>query len=126
MKRMVLSAMVLIGLATTGAMAGGSGNLVQLASKQETLSRDIGKVYKMQDGSSLHTMIESIKSGQKILRTRVNNPELRNLLTYLNVCFKELETVAQKPYTSKNAQKVSELSHSLSEGSHYIVASLKR
>ncbi|WP_292656706.1 hypothetical protein [Nitratifractor sp.] len=100
--------------------------MVQLASKQEKLSRDIGKVYKMQDGSSLHTMIKSIKSGQKILRTRVNNPELRNLLTYLNVCLKELETVAQKPYTSKNAQKVSELSHSLSEGSHYIVASLKR
>lgn len=126
MRKIILSSMVFVGLVVTGAMAQGSGDLVRLASKQEALSQDIGKVYRMQDGSSLRTMIKSIKSGQKILRARVDNPELRNLLTYLNVCLNELEKVAQRPYTSMNAEKVLELSHSLSEGSRYIVASLKR
>ena len=124
LRKIILPTIVLMGLTTTGMMAEANGYLVELAAKQETLSCNINKAYKKQNSDAYHAIIRKFKLGQKTLETRINNPEICNLLVYMSLCIKELEEVVQKPYTSKNAQKVADLSASLSEGNHYIVALL--
>jgi len=124
LKKMILSTVVAIGLSTTGAIAKKNTHLITLASKQETLSYSIGSAYKKQDNHSVLAAIRTFKSGQKKLKTQINNPEISNLLVYLNLCLKDLEKVVKKPYSLQNAQKVAELTASISEGSHYIAVSL--
>jgi len=113
-----------IALSSTAVYAQSNNQLVTIASKQETLSCTISKAYKRQDSSSLLSAIKTLESGQKQLKSQISNPEISNLLVYLNLCLKDLKTIVKKPYSSKNAQRVTELSASISEGSRYIVASL--
>jgi len=124
LRKIILSTVIAIGLSTTAAMAQKNTQLVTLASKQETLSYTIGKAYSKQDNNSVLAAIKTFASGQKKLKTQIKNPEISNLLVYLNFCLKDLEKVVKKPHTSQNAQRVAELTASISEGSHYIVISL--
>jgi hypothetical protein len=59
------------------------------------------------------------------LKSNIDNPEIDYLLTYLKTCLNDLKTVVKKPYSTQNARLVGELSASLSEGSRYIVKSLR-
>jgi hypothetical protein len=124
---MILSAVLVAALGTTGVMAkGNTGNLLKLASKQETLSQNIVQAYKKQDrGSSAIALISALESGQMKLKSNIDNPELDDLLTYLKTCLNDLKTVVKKPYSTQNARLVGELSASLSEGSRYIAKSLR-
>ena len=124
LKKIILSAIIGIGLNTIGLMAKSKTDLMTLASRQEVLSHTITKDYRKQDNSSLMADIRTFESGQRQLSTQIKNPEISNLLAYLNLCLKDLEQVVKRPHTSKNAQRVAELTASISEGSHYIVASL--
>ena len=124
MRKTIFAAIIVMGLSTTGILAKGNTHLVQLASKQETLSHNITDAYKKQDKDSVLSAIKILNAAQTKLRSQVKNDEITNLLVYINLCLKDLEKVVKKPYSSKNAQKVAELSGSISEGSRYIAASL--
>ena len=124
LKRFILSIVAVAALSTTGVIAKDNTQMLTLASKQEALSRNISEAYKKQDNSLLLSTMRTLESGQKKLKIQINDPEISNLLVYLSLCLKDLGKIVTKPYTSTNAQKVAELTASLSEGSHYIIASL--
>ena len=124
LKKMILSAIVVIGFSTTGAMAKNNTHMLTLVNKQEALSHSIVNAYTKQDSSSALASLKILISGQNKLKAQINNPEISNLLLYLSLCLKDLEEIMKKPYASQNVQKVADLSASLSEGNHYIIASL--
>jgi len=124
LRKVILSTLLAIGLNTTGVMAKGNTQLANLASKQETVSHIIVKAYKKQDSGSVSTALATLESGHKKLQSQTRDPEVKNMLTYLNLCIKNLKEAAKRPYNSQNAQKVAELSALISEGNHYIIASL--
>ena len=124
LKKIIFSAVVVIGLGTTSVMAKSDTQLVDLASKQETLSHNINNAYKKQDNRSVLLTLKTLESGHKKLRSQINNPEISNLLVYLSLCLKDLKEIVQQPHTSQNTQKVADLSDSISEGNHYIIATL--
>ena len=124
LKKMILSVVVFIGLSTTGAMAKSNTHILTLAKKQESLSQSIVTAYTKHDSSSALASLRIFISRHNKLKAQINNPEMSNLLVYLSLCLKDLEEIVKKPYASKNVQKVADLSDSLSEGNHYIIASL--
>jgi len=124
LKKIIFSVVVVIGLGTTSVMAKSDTQLVNLASKQETLSHNINNAYKKQDNRSVLLTLKTLESGHKKLRSQINNPEISNLLVYLSLCLKDLKEIVQQPHTSQNTQKVADLSDSISEGNHYIIAAL--
>ena len=128
LKKIVLSAVIVIGLSTTGAMANNDINhLIKLASKQETLSKDIIRAYKKQDkGSSVLNLIRSLRSAQTKMKSDIKNPMIGNLLVFLNICLDDLKSIASKPYSPDNARLVAELSAAILEGHQYIGRSLQK
>ena len=124
MGKTIISAIIILGLSTTGILAQTNTHLARLASKQEALSHNITNDYKKQDKNSILSTIKILNAGQTKLKSQVKNEEISNLLVYMNLCLKDLEKVVKKPYSSNNAQKVAELSGSISEGNHYIAASM--
>ena len=126
LRRLIISAIVMIGLGTSMTYAkGNTAELAKLASTQEKLSKNIVSAYKKRDkGSSALAVINQLESQQMELKSKVKNPELDYLLNFLHVCVNDLKRVVKKPYTSQNAQRVADLSMSLQEGSHYIKKSL--
>ena len=124
LKKIILSAIVIMGIGTTGAMAKNNTHMLKLANKQEALSRSIVNAYTKHDSSSALASLKILISGQNKLKSQISNPEISNLLVYLSLCLKDLEKIVKKPYASQNVQKVADLSASLSEGNHYIMASL--
>ena len=124
LKKIILSAIVVIGFSATGAMAKNNTHMLTLVKKQEALSRSIVNAYAKQDSSSALASLKILISEQNKLKAQINNPEMSNLLVYLSLCLKDLEEIVKKPYASHNVQKVADLSASLSEGNHYIMASL--
>ncbi|HIP62134.1 MAG TPA: hypothetical protein EYG98_06215 [Sulfurovum sp.] len=128
LKKIILSAVIVVGLSTTGAMANNNTNhLIKLASKQETLSKDIIRAYKKQDkGSSVLNLIRSLRSAQTEMKSDIKNPMIGNLLVFLNICLDDLKSIANKPYSSDNARLVVDLSAAILEGHQYIGQSLQK
>lgn len=128
LRKIIISTLLTMSLSTTGVMAkNNTDHLVKLASKQEVLSQNIINAYKKQDnGSSALVVIKALELGQTKLKSDIHNPEIDNLLVFLNICLDDLRVVVKKPYSSGNAQLVADLSASISEGSQYIQQSLKK
>ena len=123
LKKVIMSTVIIIGF-SSAAFAKGDTHLINLASIQEAASQNIIKAYKKDDTGSVLASLRVLESGHKSLESKISNPEIKNLLVYLNLCIKNLKDVVKKPHTPQNAQKVADLSASISEGSHYIVAKL--
>jgi len=128
LRKTIMTTLLTICLSTTGIMAkGNTDHIIKLVSKQETLSKNIIKAYKKQDnGSSVLVVIKALELGQTKLKSDIHNPEIDNLLVFLNICLDDLRAVVKQPYSSNNAQLVADLSDSISEGSLYIRQSLKK
>lgn len=86
MRKIILSTILAVGFAATTTMAGeNTGYLLQLASKQEMLSQNIMTAYKKGDrGTSALEVVDALKSGHLKLKSAIHNPEIDNLLVYLN------------------------------------------
>jgi hypothetical protein len=123
-KKLILSALLLLGFTTTSSVANTKNNhLIQLASKQEKLSKNIMQSYTNNHSSTLK-LIKEFESGQNTLKSTIRIPEIVNLLKYLNFCVDNLKKVVKEPYNRDNARLVADLSASLSEGNHYIAQTL--
>ena len=107
--------------------------LIDLAGRQRMLSQRIAKDYlymgkniafdkaRKQLGDSL----KEFRRNQGELSEMINDPELRNLIDFVNMSIDELEKVLKKPFSLDNAQLVLDLSESMLEGSQYIVDNIK-
>jgi len=121
-KTIIFSTLLLLGFSTTSAMANNT-QLIELASKQESISKTITKNYKQNPSSTLK-LLNQLESGHNTLKSTVHTAELSNLLTYLHICVKDLKQIMKQPYNSQNARLVADLSASLTEGNHYIAQAL--
>jgi nitrate/nitrite-specific signal transduction histidine kinase len=108
-------------------------NLINQAGKQRMLSQRIAKDYLYMGkkiatnkaSRQLKASLELFKKNQKMLEEVIADPEIKNLLAFVNLSRQELEETASKPFSLDNAQLVMDLSESMLEGSQYVVDSLK-
>ena len=107
--------------------------LIDLAGQQRMLSQRIAKDYLYMGKNiavdkakkQLKESIREFRKNQGELSEMINDPELRNLLDFVNMSLDELEKVIKKPFSLDNAQLVMDLSESMLEGSQYIVDNVK-
>jgi len=115
--------MALVALLLGGSVAY-AGSAKSVLSKQEALSHKALKAYKRHQGVSLVKQIQSIKAQNHKLQRQVRDPEIKNLLVFLDICLDELKTTLKKPYSRDNAQIIADLSVSIKEGTHYVKRAL--
>jgi len=101
------------------------GNVTDVLSKQEALTHKAVIAYKKHKAVALVKQIHAIKAQNKQLRRKVRDPEIKNLLVFLDICLDEMSTTLKKPYSRDNAQIVADLSISIKEGTHYVKRALK-
>jgi len=107
--------------------------LVDIAGKQRMLSQRIAKDYlyigekiavykaKKQLAASLKEMADT----HKILVDSINDPEIKNLLSFVELSMEDFQATAHESFSLDNAQLIIDLSESMLEGSQYVVDSLK-
>jgi hypothetical protein len=134
----LVSGFMLYGADTKSATAtnkvGNIGELMNIAGKQRMLSQRIAKDYLYiskkvavdKATKQLGLSFALFKKNQKYLDSTINDAEIKNLITFVNMSEKELEDTSKKPFNLDNAQLVLDLSESMLEGSQYIVDSLKK
>jgi hypothetical protein len=115
------------------APTGNMNELINTAGKQRMLSQRIAKDYLYigknvavdKAAKQIKHSLSLFKKSQKYLREVIDDPEIHNLIDFVNMSAMELEEIAQKPFSLDNAQLVLDLSESMLEGSQYVVDSLK-
>jgi len=121
------------GAGSTTTIKGNLAELLNVAGKQRMLSQRIAKDYLYigkkvavdKASKQLERSLSSFKKSQHYLEKAINDPEIKNLIAFVNMSENELEATAKKPFSLDNAQLVLDLSESMLEGSQYIVDSLK-
>jgi hypothetical protein len=114
-------------------ISGNIAELLNIAGKQRMLSQRIAKDYLYMGkkvavdkaNKQLEKSLSTFKKSQTYLDKAIIDPEIKNLIAFVNMSQNELETTAKKPFSLDNAQLVLDLSESMLEGSQYIVDSLK-
>jgi len=118
---------------TKKAMIADVVKLIDIAGKQRMLSQRIAKDYlyvgkkvavskaRKQQKKSIDEMV----SAHKVLVDSINDPEIRNLLSFVEMSIEDFKSTANEPFTLDNAQLIIDLSESMLEGSQYVVDSLK-
>ncbi len=108
--------------------------LIDIAGKQRMLSQRIAKDYLYigkkiavdKASKQLQESLKEFKAGQAKLEESINDPEIKNLLAFVDLSLGELEGIVKTKFTLDNAQLVLDLSESMLEGSQYVVDSLKK
>ncbi len=136
MKKATLIALVSLSLsvvASASTVASDTVKLIDMAGKQRMLSQRIAKDY-MYAGKSIATAkaerqlnrsLKELKEAHTILINSINNPEIKNLLSFVEMSSEDFEATAKEKFTTDNAQLILDLSESMLEGSEYVVTSLK-
>jgi hypothetical protein len=108
--------------------------LIDMAGRQRMLSQRIAKDY-MYVGEKIATSkakkqlkisLEEMKKAHKTLVESINDPEIKNLLAFVEMSSEDFEAISKEPYSLDNAQLILDLSESMLEGSQYVVTSLKK
>jgi len=107
--------------------------LIDVAGKQRMLSQRIAKDYlyagkkvaPAKANKQLKASLAELLSAHKILVKSINNPDIANLLAFVEMSTEDFEATAKEDFTIDNAQLVIDLSESMLEGSQYVVDSLK-
>jgi len=108
--------------------------LTNIAGRQRMLSQRIAKDYlyigkdivASKAKKELEKSIKEFENGQKQLEEMINDPEIKNLLNFVNLSFNELKDTIKKPFNLNNAQLVLDLTESMLEGTQYIVDNIKK
>ncbi len=108
--------------------------LIDVAGKQRMLSQRIAKDYlyageKVAVSKAKRQMKASMKEMEAIhkqLVDSINDPEIQNLLAFVQLSIEDFKSTANEPYSLDNAQLIIDLSESMLEGSQYVVNSLKK
>jgi len=107
--------------------------LIDVAGKQRMLSQRIAKDYLYvgkkvavsKARRQLKASLDELVSSHKVLVESINDPEIKNLLSFVELSIDDFKTTANEPFTLDNAQLIIDLSESMLEGSQYVVNSLK-
>jgi hypothetical protein len=107
--------------------------LIDIAGKQRMLSQRIAKDYLyvgkkiavLKAKKQLTQSLKEMEDAHKILVDSINDPEIKNLLSFVELSMEDFKTTANEPFTLDNAQLIIDLSESMLEGSQYVVDSLK-
>jgi len=108
--------------------------LIDIAGKQRMLSQRIAKDYlyagkkiaPAKANKQLRESLDELLSAHKILVKSINDPDIANLLAFVEMSSEDFEATAKEPFSVDNAQLVIDLSESMLEGSQYVVDSLKK
>ncbi|MFT7824037.1 MAG: type IV pili methyl-accepting chemotaxis transducer N-terminal domain-containing protein, partial [Sulfurimonas sp.] len=73
----------------------------------------------------LQASFKEFKAAHKKLTNSINNEEVKNLLSFVQMSMEDFEVMINEPFSTDNAQLVLDLSESLLEGSQYVVRSLR-
>jgi len=112
---------------------GDKDNLVDIAGRDRMLSQRIVKDYLYKGkkvatnraDKELKASIGEFSNNLKRLNDSINDPEIKNLLSFVQMSFDEYKETINQPFNLDNAQIALDLGESLLEGSQYIVDSLK-
>ncbi len=108
--------------------------LIDIAGKQRMLSQRIAKDY-LYAGNKIATSkatkqlkesLEEFDKAHKKLLNSINDPEIKNLLTFVEMSSSDFKNIVNQPFNIDNAQLALDLSESMLEGSQYVVDSLKK
>lgn len=107
--------------------------LIDIAGKQRMLSQRIAKDYLYigkkvavsKASKQLKVSIDELVSAHKVLVDSINDPEIKNLLSFVELSIEDFKATANEPFNLDNAQLIIDLSESMLEGSQYVVDSLK-
>jgi Xaa-Pro aminopeptidase len=108
--------------------------LIDMAGKQRMLSQRIAKDYlyegKRVAPSKAHRQLQAsmkeLLDTHKALVKSINDPDISNLLAFVEMSSEDFEATAKEKFSIDNAQLVIDLSESMLEGSQYVVDSLKK
>ncbi|MBU1667715.1 type IV pili methyl-accepting chemotaxis transducer N-terminal domain-containing protein [bacterium] len=106
--------------------------LINIAGQQRMLSQRIAKDYLYvgknialtKTKQQLKVSLEKFFKSHKILVKSISDPEIRNLLEFVELSSNEFKETSTKPFNLDNAQLILDLSESMLEGSQYVVDSL--
>jgi hypothetical protein len=121
---------------TTKQVSSNASDLVQLidvAGRQRMLSQRIAKDYlyagkkiaPSKANKQLKVALTELLSAHKVLVESINDPEIKNLLAFVEMSSEDFTSTSNEPFSLDNAQLILDLSESMLEGSQYVVNSLK-
>lgn len=107
--------------------------LIDIAGKQRMLSQRIAKAYLYMGKKiatakvekELNNSFSTLLSSHELLKKEINDPEIQNLLEFVELSTEEFQSISTQSFTLDNAQLILDLSESMLEGSEYVVNSLK-
>jgi DNA repair ATPase RecN len=107
--------------------------LIDVAGKQRMLSQRIAKDYLYigkkvavsKASRQMKSSMDELISSHKVLVESINDPEIKNLLSFVELSIEDFKATANEPFNLDNAQLIIDLSESMLEGSQYVVDSLK-
>jgi hypothetical protein len=118
-----LSIAALVMSAGLHASAVSISNPIDLAKKQALLSQKIVVAYAQ--NKDISQVINRLEEQQNRLKDSIHDPEISNLLDFLQLCLKNIKTISAKPYSLDRNELVADMGTSISEGSRYIVKTLQ-
>jgi len=143
MKKVSLVAVAVLGLSgygmaeeaasTNAVVISDTVRLIDMAGKQRMLSQRIAKDYlyagnkvaPAKANKQLQKSLSELQSAHKTLVESINDPEIKNLLAFVEMSTEDFSMTANDEFNIDNAQLVIDLSESMLEGSQYVVDSLK-
>jgi hypothetical protein len=107
--------------------------LINMAGKQRMLSQRIAKDYlyigkkiaKSRADKQLRQSMDEFLTTHKKLLLAINDPEIINLLHFVELSSNDFKDIASKNFNLNNAQLILDLSESMLEGSQYVFDSLQ-
>jgi hypothetical protein len=107
--------------------------LIDMAGEQRMLSQRIAKDYlyagkniaPAKANKQLKSSLAELVEAHKVLVKSIIDPEIKNLLAFVEMSTEDFDATANEEFTIDNAQLVIDLSESMLEGSQYVVDSLK-
>ena len=105
------------------ANASTTANPVDLAKEQEALSKKIVAAYSQKQDIS--GVIERLEQRQLELKDNIHDPEISNLLDFLQLCLDNIRQISAEPHSIDRRELLADLSSSIGEGSRYIARALR-
>ena len=71
-------------------------------------------------GNDAHSALDHLIETQQALKANESDPELQNLLKYIDVCIRKIRKDVQTPFSEKNAAALSDAVDAIDEATRYI------